>query len=154
VHALTCSFRSPFCRLSRFMMSQARYAELAKKLKPNDVEGTPYRTHEWLKRFRNIFTTLVTKSMVRHEKGLLFRGRATLLVLPAARVEVIRVQLTPTQRAAYKLLFEFAKSEHSREPPCLRSSWRRSLFSQQLSLSTSVLSSSAQQTIQGLQRLW
>jgi hypothetical protein len=37
-----------------------------------------------------------------------FRGRDTLLVLPAARIEVVRVELTPTQRAAYNLLYEFA----------------------------------------------
>jgi SNF2 family DNA or RNA helicase len=75
----------------------------------NDHDGVPYRTMEWLKRFRNIFTQLVTSSMMRHEKNLLFRGRATLLVLPKTRVEVIRVQLTEVQRAAYKLLYEFAK---------------------------------------------
>lgn len=39
---------------------------------------------------------------------MVFRGRDTLFVLPAARVEVVRVDLTPTQRAAYKLLYEFA----------------------------------------------
>lgn len=38
----------------------------------------------------------------------MFRGRDTLLVLPAARVEVLRVHLSPAQRAAYRLLFEFA----------------------------------------------
>ncbi len=40
---------------------------------------------------------------------MLFRGRSTLLVLPTARVECVRVKLTPTQRAAYKLVYEFAQ---------------------------------------------
>ena len=78
-------------------------------VKKDDHDGLPFRVMEWLKRFRNIFTQLVTASMMRHEKSMLFRGRATLLVLPEARVEIIRVQLTAVQRAAYKLLYEFAK---------------------------------------------
>jgi len=97
-----------YTELDRFMLSQARYASLLNKVREDDWEGVPYRTMEWIKRFRNIFTTLMTQSMMRHVKGMLFRGRENLLVLPDARVDVRRVQLSPTQRAAYKLLFEFA----------------------------------------------
>lgn len=89
--------------LLRFMASQQRYDTLQAKVKPDDHDGVPFLTMEWLKRFRNIFTWLCTRSMMRHEKGLLFRGRASLLVLPQAKVLVVPVQLTPTQRAAYKV---------------------------------------------------
>ena len=89
--------------LLRFMASQQRYTTLQSKVKPDDHDGVPFLTGEWLKRFRNIFTWLCTRSMMRHEKGLLFRGRASLLVLPQAIVRVVPVKLTPTQRAAYKV---------------------------------------------------
>lgn len=97
-----------FSSLYRFMQSQSRYSELGRKIIDGDFEGVPYRVHEWLKRFRNVFTWLVTRCMIRHEKSLVFCGRESLLILPAAKVEVVRVELTATQRAAYKLLYKFA----------------------------------------------
>lgn len=99
-----------YTELTRFMMSQSRYKDLESKRRacPSDVESTQHRVWEWVRRFRNIFTHLVCHTMMRHEKNSTFRGRSTLLKLPDARVDVVRVELTPTQRAAYKLLYDFA----------------------------------------------
>lgn len=107
--------------LLRFMASQQRYTTLQAKVKPDDHDGVPFLTMEWLKRFRNIFTWLCTRSMMRHEKGLLFRGRASLLVLPQAIVQVVPVKLTPTQRAAYKVRARTA--DESRSMLCSRFSF-------------------------------
>jgi SNF2 family DNA or RNA helicase len=65
-----------FNTLDRFLQSESqwRYFDLEKGIANGDYDyNTRYREHEWLKRFRNIFTHLVTHCMMRHEKSMVSR---------------------------------------------------------------------------------
>ena len=52
---------------------------------------------------------MLTRTIMRHRKDQSFNGRSSLIELPPRTSDVIKVHFTPTERAAYNKMFEFAR---------------------------------------------